>query len=146
MKFVPRANKRFSACAGFTLAEVLASLVFLAVVIPVAIEGMHVASGAGEKAARRNEAAIVAERLLNESVITGDWSSGVQNGVLRQGTHEYAWTLNNDIWTADMNQSDMRLISVIVSYSAQGNDYEVRVGTLVDNSQLYSSNSVSAFR
>jgi type II secretory pathway pseudopilin PulG len=116
---------------GFTLAEVLASLAFMAIVIPVAIEGMHIASGAGERAARKTEAALVAEQVLNESVVTGDWSSGIQNGTVRQGVHEYSWTLNNQIWLQDVNQNDMRLISVEVNYMAQGRPYVMRLSTLV---------------
>ena len=43
MKFGTKTNKHQFA---FTLAEVLAALLFMAVVIPVALEGMHVASRA----------------------------------------------------------------------------------------------------
>jgi len=50
--------------SAFTLAEVLAALLFMAIVIPVAIEGMHIASLAGTVAARKGEAARVAQRLL----------------------------------------------------------------------------------
>src|SRR5437899_934923 len=66
----------FQRTAAFTLAEVLAALLFMAIVIPVALEGMHVASRAGSVAVRKREAARVAERLLNESIITTNWSNG----------------------------------------------------------------------
>jgi len=56
--------------AGFTLAEVLAALMFLAIVIPTAVEALHVASLAGEVAAGKSEAARVADRVLNESIVT----------------------------------------------------------------------------
>ena len=48
MKFKPKATD-----AGFTLAEVLAALVFMAILIPVALEGLSIASRAGEVAARK---------------------------------------------------------------------------------------------
>ena len=47
--------------AAFTLAEVLAALLFMAIVIPAAIEGLHIASLAGTVAARKGEAARVAQ-------------------------------------------------------------------------------------
>ena len=43
--------------SAFTLAEVLAAMLFLAIVIPAAVEALHVASLAGEVAARKGAAA-----------------------------------------------------------------------------------------
>jgi len=79
--------------SGFTLAEVLAALVFMAILIPVALEGLHIASRAGEVATRKGEAALVAERVLNESIVTTNWNTTVQNGTVRQGIREFRWTL-----------------------------------------------------
>ena len=41
----------------------------MAILIPVALEGLHLASRAGEVAARKSEAVLVAESVLNENVI-----------------------------------------------------------------------------
>src|SRR3954471_7444097 len=81
--------------AAFTLAEVLASLVFLAILIPVALEGLNIASRAGEAAARKSEAALVAEAVLNESIVTTNWSQTAQSGVSHQGLREFRWQLRN---------------------------------------------------
>jgi type II secretory pathway pseudopilin PulG len=120
--------------AAFTLAEVLAALVFMAILIPVALEGLSIASRAGEVAARKSEAALVAERVLNESVVTTHWSATVQNGTVRQGIRDFRWTLRNDPWDKDPNQTAIRLLSVEVIFPAQGRDYSVRMSTLVDSS------------
>src|SRR5215831_1554290 len=82
-------------CAGFTLAEVLAALVFMAILIPVALEGLSIASRAGEVAARKGEAALVAERLLNQAVVEGSWDKTLQNGTTRQGIRDFRWTLRS---------------------------------------------------
>jgi len=121
--------------AGFTLAEVLAALLFMAVVIPVALEGMHVASRAGTVAVRKREAARVAERLLNESLITTNWSSGSsQSGTVTEGMLQFKWTLYNEPWNVDLNINTMRLLSVEVNYAVQGReDYKVKLSTLVDS-------------
>src|SRR3974377_2378691 len=105
---------KFQAAAAFTLAEVLAALVFLAIVIPVALYGLSVASRAGEVAVRKGDAMLVAERLLNESIITTNWNHSVQNGTLRQGQREFTYSLRNDSWNWDPNQSAIRLLSVEV--------------------------------
>src|ERR1043165_6548031 len=127
-----RITHHFSESA-FTLAEVLAALVFMAILIPVALEALSIATRAGEVAARKGEAALVAERVLNENVATTNWNSSVQNGSVRQGVRELNWTLHNDPWTADATQSAMRQLSVEVKYYVQGRQYSLRMSTLVDS-------------
>src|SRR6266404_1281212 len=112
---------------GFTLAEVLAALVFMAIVIPVALEALGIASRAGEVAARKGEAALVAERVLNENIVTTNWDKAVQNGTLRQGLSDFRWTLRSEPWTEDPNESNLRLLSVEVLFGAQGRDYSVKL-------------------
>ncbi|HEY5912530.1 MAG TPA: type II secretion system protein [Verrucomicrobiae bacterium] len=138
-------KRRYSARRrkGFTLAEVMAALVFMAIVIPVALEALSIASRAGEVAARKSEAALVAERILAESIITTNWDKAVQNGQVRQGIRDFRWTLRSEPWNEDPRQSNLRLLSVEVMFAAQGQDYGVKLSTLVDNSsQFSSSNSV----
>jgi type II secretory pathway component PulJ len=121
--------------AAFTLAEVLAALVFMAIVIPVALEAMHIASRAGTVAARKGEAARVAQRLLAETLVTTNWSQAVQGGTLTEGQRQFAWTLHSDPWNQDPNQNVIRQLSVEVKFTAQNQDYSVRMSTLVDTSQ-----------
>src|SRR5262245_53645898 len=123
-----------STLSAFTLAEVLAALVFMAILIPVALEGLSIASRAGLIAARKSEAALVAERVLNESILTTNWNTSVQNGTLRQGYRDFRWTLRNDPWDLDPNQNSIRLLSVEVTFAAQGQVHSVRMTTLVDSS------------
>jgi hypothetical protein len=134
----PAANRDGSRSAlngqsAFTLAEVLAALVFMAILIPVALSALSIATRAGEVAARKGEAALVAERVLNENVVTTNWNKSVQSGSVRQGVREFRWTLHNDPWNQDLSQNAMRQISVEVIYTAQGRDYSVRMSTLVDS-------------
>src|SRR6185503_16524918 len=89
-----RAGKR--ADGAFTLAEVLAALVFMAIVIPVAIQGLRVASLAGEVGQRKGQAARIAERVLNESIVTTNWNQSLQNGTVTEGGRQFQWTLRND--------------------------------------------------
>ena len=116
------------AAGGFTLAEVLAALVFMAIVIPVAIQGLRVANLAGQVGARKAAAARVAERVLNEALITGQWQQSAQSGILAEGYQEYHWDLRVEPWS----EGDLRLMTVQVIYPVQGQDYEVRLSTLLD--------------
>ena len=127
----PRRSRR----AGFTLAEVLAALLFMAIVIPAAVEGLHIASLAGTVAERKGEAARVAQRLLAESLVTTNWNQSVQSGTLVEGQRQFRWSLRNDPWNQDPNQNVVRLLSVEVTFAAQNRDYSVRMSTLVDSSQ-----------
>jgi type II secretory pathway pseudopilin PulG len=113
--------------AAFTLAEVVAALLFMAIVIPVAMEGLSIASRAGAVAARKNEAARIAERLLNETLILTNWSQAIQTGTVREGDQDYKWTLRNENWSEDA----MQLLSLDLVYSVRGQDYNVRLSTLV---------------
>jgi type II secretory pathway pseudopilin PulG len=121
--------------AGFTLAEVLAALVFMAIVIPVALEAMHVASRAGTVSERKGEAARVAMRLLAENLVTTNWNQAVQGGTLTEGQRQFTWTLHSDPWNQDPSQNVMRQLSVEVKFTAQSQEYAVRMSTLVDSTQ-----------
>jgi type II secretory pathway pseudopilin PulG len=114
--------------AGFTLAEVLAALLFMAIVIPVAIEGLHIANRAGEVGQRKNIAARVAERVLNELRVTGQWPSGGQSGIVQEGTQQYRWTGTVQPWPEDT----MQVATVEVVFPVEGHDYNLSLSTLVD--------------
>jgi type II secretory pathway pseudopilin PulG len=113
---------------GFTLAEVMAAMLFLAVVIPVAVEVLHLSSLAGEVAVRKSAAARVADRILSESLVTTNWSNGVQSGTVTEGTLDLKWKLSSQAWTED----SMELLTAEVTFSAQGKDYAVKMSTLAN--------------
>lgn len=129
----PTASIRNRAQAGFTLAEVLAALLFMAIVIPVALQGLHIASLAGEVAARKGEAMRVAERVLNENIITTNGSTAGQSGTYVEGILPFRWTVRNGPWDQDPTQTAPHLLSVEVAYKVQDKDYFVRLSTLVNS-------------
>jgi type II secretory pathway pseudopilin PulG len=135
MKF----GRRTNSFGGFTLAEVLAALMFMAIVVPVAIEGLHIASLAGAVAQRKGEAARIAQRVLTENLVTTNWSQSVQSGSTTEGQREFRWTLRSDPWTQDPTQNVLRQLSVDVTFTAQNREYTVRMSTLVDSSQAFAT-------
>ena len=125
----PDAAARRPYQTGFTLAEVLAALLFLAIVIPTAVEALHIASLAGEVAARKSAAARVADRILNESLVTTNWSGGMQSGTVTEGILDFRWKLTTQNWPQD----SMQLLTAEVTYAAQGKDYSVKLSTLANS-------------
>jgi type II secretory pathway pseudopilin PulG len=115
-------------CGAFTLAEVLAAMLLLAIVIPAAIEALHVSSLAGEVAARKGAAARIADRVLNESIVMTNWNNGVQSGTAQEGVVDYHWTLTSQAWPQD----EMQLLTAEVTYQAQGRDFSVKLSTLAN--------------
>jgi len=105
----------------------------MGIVVPVAIQGMHIASRAGEVAARKGEAARIAQRVLNENVVTTNWNQSSQSGTVLEGLRRYRWNLHSDTWNQDPNQSVILQLSVEVFYVAQNSEYSLRMSTLVDS-------------
>lgn len=114
--------------AGFTLAEVLAALAFMAIVIPVAVQGIAVASRAGQVAARKADAARIGDRVLNELEVTGQLLSGVQSGVIEEGTREFRWSMQTQSWL----EGNLNQVTVSVAFEVQGQTYDVQLATLID--------------
>ena len=133
MKFATQTNKKRT--AAFTLAEVLAALLFLAIVIPAAVEALHISSLAGEVAARKGKAARIADRVLNESLVTTNWNHGMQNGTVTEGTLDFRYKLTTENWPQDA----MQLVTAEVIFSAKGHDYSVKVSTLANPQTLTAS-------
>ena len=146
---------------GFTLAEVLAALLFMAIVIPVAVQGLQIANRAGEVAERKSQAARIAERVLNENIVTTNWTQSSQAGTVYEGTREFRWTLRSEPWSQNLtnqspaqsqsmgqllggqpqvtatasSQTTLNLLSVEVTYKVQNRDYLLRLSTLMNSLQ-----------
>jgi hypothetical protein len=90
------------------------------------VEALHVASLAGEVAARKGAAARIADRILNESLVTTNWTSGDQSGTVTEGILDFDWKLTSAAWPED----SMQLLTAEVTFSAQGKDYSVKLSTL----------------
>jgi hypothetical protein len=116
---------------GFTLAEVLAALVFMAIVIPVSIEGIRIANRAGVVSQRKAIAVRLGENVLNELMVTGQWQGGNRSGTFPDAPTGYRWELRNETWQRD----SMRLLTLEVTFLAQEQEYNVELSTLVDSTQ-----------
>lgn len=122
--------RRFSAggSRGFTLVEMLAAMLFVAIVIPVAARGLMLANRAGVVAERKRVAAELADYLLTEVMVTETWMDGDQEGDFGEERPRYRWVLEDESWDEDT----MRVVSVEVLFDVQGTEYGVRLSTLVE--------------
>ena len=116
--------------AGFTFAEVLAAMVFLAVLIPVVIQGILLANRAATVSARQALAARLGANQLEAWVATGQWQSGLRSGTFAPDYPMFQWQLSDQPWSAD----SMTELTLEVRFEVQGRPYTVRLSTLVDTS------------
>ena len=133
MKFkpaIPKARAIKRALRAFTLAEVLAAMMFMAIVIPVAMQGLRIASLAGEVGQRKIVAARIGNKILNELKVTGQLQNTSRSGVVKEGALQYKWSVRSEMWTEDTT-SPMTLVTLTVAYTAQDKNYDVRLSTLL---------------
>ena len=112
---------------GFTLVEVLAALLMMAIIIPVAMEGMSVASRIGVLGQRKATAMRVAERVLNEIIVENQTQQASTSGTALDGETSYPWTMKSQSWSEDA----MVEVTVTVTFVVQGNEYDVSASTLI---------------
>jgi len=113
---------------AFTLAEVLAALLLMAIIVPVAMQGVQIASRAGTLGQRKAAAMRVAERVLNELIATDGLTQSTGSGTVAEGDQSYAWTMQTETWPEDA----MNLVTVRVVFNVQGNDYNVSLSSIYD--------------
>jgi len=125
MRFVriqaPPAGER-----GFTMVEVLAAMAFMAIVIPVAVAGLRLASTAGQVGRRKAVAARIAEQQLGEWSVGGQTQMSSKGGVEVEGTQRYEWTIRSQAWP----QGAMQVVTALVRFQVQGKNYDVSLSTL----------------
>ena len=118
--------------AAFTLVEVLAALLLVAIVLPVVMQGISLATGAASAAKRRTEAASLAQSKLAELVGTEGWSGRILSGQfdLLDGddAEDYAWRADVTAWT---DQQYVRQIDVHVTWTGPAGEERVTLSTLV---------------
>ena len=112
--------------SGFTLVEVLATLTLLAIILPVAMRGISLATAAAGNARRDMEAASLAEATLNELLATGAWQGSELSGDYGQDWPEYRWTAEVENWEGTVLQQ----VTVHVRWTTRGSEHSVTLTTL----------------
>lgn len=112
---------------GFTLVEVLATMVLMGIIIPVAMRGISISMQAATHAKHTNEAAILAETKLNDLVSTGTWNTAGANGDFGDEWADYRWACQS----VARNDASVTEVAVSVSWNERGAERSVTVSTLL---------------
>lgn len=116
--------KRLSRTRAFTLVEVLAAMVLLGIVLPIAMRGVSVALSAAQTARHTSLAASLAESKLNELVALGE----ITNGTGDFGTDWPGYSWKTVATARDFNTTEF---AITVTWQQRGRERSLVVSTLV---------------
>jgi prepilin-type N-terminal cleavage/methylation domain-containing protein len=114
---------------GFTLVEVLVSLLLLAVVLPVAMDGVSLSLRAAEEAKFKSQASSLARAKLSELQAQNQWDLQKMSGDFGTGYPQYRWTaqLNN------FEGSTLEQLDVSVLWRQREREHSVVLSTIITN-------------
>ncbi|HSU68524.1 MAG TPA: prepilin-type N-terminal cleavage/methylation domain-containing protein [Tepidisphaeraceae bacterium] len=115
---------------GFTLIEVLATLLLMAIVIPSLMKGINMAMGTASAAQRRTEAAGLAESKLNEILATQQWQTGQLSGDFGPDWPDYRWQATLNTWNQDNTNAGLQQLDLQVLYTYRNRPESVTLSTL----------------
>jgi len=132
MKIASFCSKPPCATAGFTFVEVLAAMLFVAVLMPVVAQGLLIASRAATVAERKTIATDLGDALLNEFIVEGTWETIQPVGDFGLEWEGYRWELTPSAW----DYGALTELSIEVFFDVQGTEHSVFLSTLVEGSTL----------
>jgi len=126
-------------CFAFTFVEILAALVFLAILVPAVIEGITLSSRASVLAERSAVAAELAQNKLNELTLSDTWATVGSGGDFGTDWPGYRWESTQSTWDMDT----MTLLAVKVYFTVQGHEQSLGLSTLVSSATTSVTTSTS---
>jgi len=129
-KVIHKGDEQIWRCdRGFTLVEILVTFVLIALIIPVAMEGISLATRLGIKSKQELKAGTLAETKLAEFLLSGDWSGGDQSGQFEGDDSVFKWSLETTDWE---EQDSMKELNLSVGWTgSSGADHKVELSTVV---------------
>jgi type II secretory pathway pseudopilin PulG len=121
--------RSLSNARGFTFVEVLATLLFLAILVPVVSEALTLSSRAAVVSERSALAVELAENKLNELVLNNTWIASEQSGDFGTEWSGFRWEMTQNSWDIE----SMTQLGVKVYYQVQGREHSIQLNTLVSN-------------
>lgn len=113
----------------FTFTEVLAAMVVVALVVPVAMRGIAMARQLAGDGVRLELASRLADEKLNELIVTGDWQNGDAEGTLDPES-DYGWTLTSESF-GDDETLPLTVLTVTVSRTDAARAVSITLTALV---------------
>lgn len=128
MAITPHNNKivKGRRSGGFTFAELLATVVLIGIIMPVAMQTIALCTRLAGLSRKETEAASLARTRLTELTTSDEWQSSGKAGDFGSDWPGYRWTADVSNWTdAVVSQVD-----VTVHWQSQGLDRSVTLSTL----------------
>lgn len=117
--------------AAFTLIEVLAALMLIAVVLPVVMNALSAATRAGSLSRSRDVAVTLAEARLAEIVAEGTWQTRSRarpfDASAGPDAERYTWTLEARDW----HDPQLTALTIEVRWEQHGRERVQRLTTVV---------------
>ena len=122
---------------AFTFVEILAALVFLAILVPAVLEGITLASRASVIAERSALATELAQNKLGELTLNDAWATGETQGDFGEDWPGMRWEATQSTWEMDA----MSVLTLEVFFQVQGQEKSVSLSTLVNPNTTTSTSS-----
>ncbi|MBL7189555.1 MAG: type II secretion system protein [Phycisphaerae bacterium] len=119
-------------CGGFTFIELLATMVLIGIIMPVAMHCIALCAGLGGQARRQIEAASLARTRLTELTVSDDWKTSQKDGDFGKDWPGYRWTAEVSSWT----DSTMSQLDLTVFWQSRGKERMVTLSTLVNPEEI----------
>jgi type II secretion system protein I len=115
---------------GFTLIEVLATLLLMAIVLPAVMQGVSIALASASNARQRTEAAAVAQTEMANLLATGQWSGGVLAGDTASNGATYHWQASVEAWPDDTTSVGLQQLDMVVTWTGRSGKRSITLSTL----------------
>lgn len=123
-----RQTNRHNRPRGFTFMELLATVVLIAIIMPVAMRSIGLCTRLAGQSRRQMEAVSLAKAKLTELTVGGDWRHGNQQGRFNSDWLGYEWAATVTNWT----DASVRQIEMTVFWRSMGRQRSVTLTTLID--------------
>jgi general secretion pathway protein I len=115
---------------GFTLIEVLATLLLMAIVLPAVMQGVSIALASASNARQRTEAAGVAQTEMANLLATGQWNGGVLAGDVLSNGATYHWQAAVQAWPLDTTTVGLMQLDLNVTWTGRSGKQSITLSTL----------------
>ena len=113
---------------GFTFIELLATVVLIGIIMPVAMHSIALCTRLGGQSRKQIEAASLARTKLTELTASQDWQTSERAGDFGDDWPGYRWTAEVTSWT----DSTLSQLDLTVLWQSQGRQRSVMLSTLVN--------------
>jgi hypothetical protein len=93
------------------------------------IEGTAVASRAGQLGLRKTAATRIAQRMLHETIVSGNAATMGNRGTVQEGNAVFEWEVFSTPWEVD----NLDAVTVLVTFDVQGQTFDLELTTLLDS-------------